>query len=300
MNLFHRALWTYRDLMGPDGLPIGPTFGFMSMIIGLMERYNTGDIVVAWEGKNNWRKTKSDYKANRAKREFSEDEKLMYNYNMSAVLEILAMLPIAQIKNDHLEADDTIFYGVWHAKGGVNDITIVSNDKDYMQLIDDTRHVKMARPDKGGYIDTDESICFEKFGVRPKYMGVYLALVGDVGDNVKGITGVGPVRAKKIIEYINNCGSISQGIRESLILSSLIKEFLQSYRMVAMSKKLITKVNKYKNSFVLTFGKRKVLKLQNKLDSYNIRKFSAIDFARRLETRQEGDWFKSLLSAIYL
>jgi DNA polymerase-1 len=82
------------------------------------------------------------------------------------------------------------------------DVTIVSSDKDLMQLVGTVhagrRAYRHARHDEELRIDIPEVV--EKFGVAPELVGDVLALMGDSVDNVPGIRGIGPKTATKLIQ----------------------------------------------------------------------------------------------------
>lgn len=76
-------------------------------------------------------------------------------------------------------------------------VTIASNDKDLLQLVDDTRRIDVLSPASGKTLKTADVI--EKFGVDPSMIPDFLAMTGDKSDNVTGIDGVGPVKAAKLL-----------------------------------------------------------------------------------------------------
>jgi DNA polymerase-1 len=103
-------------------------------------------------------------------------------------------------RGDGLEADDLIASYARAAAHRGWDVTIVSSDKDLMQLIGPcgTGHIDMLDTMKNVRIDIPEVI--EKFGVAPELVGDVLALMGDAVDNVPGIRGIGPKTATKLIQ----------------------------------------------------------------------------------------------------
>lgn len=76
-------------------------------------------------------------------------------------------------------------------------VTIASNDKDLLQLVDDTRRIDVLSPASGKTLKTADVI--EKFGVDPSMIPDFLAMTGDKSDNVTGLDGVGPVKAAKLL-----------------------------------------------------------------------------------------------------
>ena len=105
------------------------------------------------------------------------------------------------IEKAGLEADDIIACYVMAAKNAGWKVTIVSSDKDLMQLVEDG-HVDMLDTMNDRRID--EAAVNEKFGVGPEKVGEVLALMGDSVDNVPGVPGVGPKTAACVLLF--SCG----------------------------------------------------------------------------------------------
>ena len=102
------------------------------------------------------------------------------------------------IENEGLEADDIIACYVKAAKQAGWRVTIVSSDKDLMQLVEDGQ-VDMLDTMNDRRIDA-RGRCIEKFGVAPEKVGDVLALMGDSVDNVPGVPGIGPKTATQLIQ----------------------------------------------------------------------------------------------------
>jgi len=102
------------------------------------------------------------------------------------------------IEEDGLEADDIIACYVTAAKNAGWRVTIVSSDKDLMQLIDEDAGIDMLDTMNDRRIGRAEVL--EKFGVPPEKVGDVLALMGDSVDNVPGVPGIGPKTASQLIQ----------------------------------------------------------------------------------------------------
>jgi DNA polymerase-1 len=102
------------------------------------------------------------------------------------------------IEEDGLEADDIIACYVTAAKSAGWRVTIVSSDKDLMQLIDEDAGIDMLDTMNDRRIGRAEVL--EKFGVPPEKVGDVLALMGDSVDNVPGVPGIGPKTASQLIQ----------------------------------------------------------------------------------------------------
>ncbi|MDD3800304.1 MAG: DNA polymerase I, partial [Novosphingobium sp.] len=132
------------------------------------------------------------------------------------------------IEEEGLEADDLIASYAREAARQGWDVTIVSSDKDLMQLVGDSAgggHIDMLDTMKNQRIDVPEVV--EKFGVPPEKVGDVLALMGDSVDNVPGIRGIGPKTATKLIQEYGDLESAlaaADGMKPSKMRERLIDE----------------------------------------------------------------------------
>src|SRR3546814_3084343 len=110
-----------------------------------------------------------------------------------------------------LEADDIISCDVMSAKAAGWKTTIVSSDKDLMQLVEDGS-VDMLDTMNDRRIGRDYVI--EKFGVPPEQLGEVLALMGDSVDNVPGVPGVGPKTASQLIQQYGSVENVIPNVEE--------------------------------------------------------------------------------------
>ena len=143
-----------------------------------------------------------EYKANRAP---MPDE---MRSQLNTVREIIEAFGYPILENEGSEADDLIAaLAVQFAEYKVN---IISADKDIAQVIDD--RVEMLVPgNKNGLQKRGVQEVIEKFEVKPEQIVDYLAMIGDVSDNIIGLAGVGPKTAAKLI---NQFGSIEAMLKD--------------------------------------------------------------------------------------
>jgi DNA polymerase I len=221
-----------------DGLPTGAVSGFCSMLFKLLEDAKSDQnlnkpshfAVIFDSARKTFRnEIYSDYKANRS--EAPDDLAPQFEYIRKSVLAF--NLPSVELKN--YEADDLIATYVDQILKKGAKVTIVSSDKDLMQLY--RKNVRIFDPMKNRFI-TEEDI-FSKFGVDPSKVIDVQALAGDSSDNVPGVPGIG---VKTAAELINKYGTL-----EKLLMSA--KEIKQNKRRETLienkdkamvSKKLVT------------------------------------------------------------
>ena len=221
-----------------DGLPTGAVSGFCSMLFKLLEDSKSDQnlnkpshfAVIFDSARKTFRnEIYSDYKANRS--EAPDDLAPQFEYIRKSVLAF--NLPSVELKN--YEADDLIAtYAEQILKKGAK-VTIVSSDKDLMQLY--RKNVRIFDPMKNKFI-TEEDI-LSKFGVDSSKVIDVQALAGDSSDNVPGVPGIG---VKTAAELINKYGTL-----EKLLMSAHeIKQnkrretLIENKDKAIVSKKLVT------------------------------------------------------------
>ncbi|MGQ0660282.1 DNA polymerase I, partial [Sphingosinicella sp.] len=139
------------------------------------------------------------------------------------------------IEEEGLEADDIIACYVKVAVEAGWQVTIVSSDKDLMQLIEDGR-VDMLDTMKDRRIGREQVI--EKFGVGPEKVGEVLALMGDSVDNVPGVPGVGPKTASQLIQQYGDVESVLAHVEE-ITKPKLKANLIEHAEMARLSRRLV-------------------------------------------------------------
>jgi DNA polymerase-1 len=202
------------------GIPVGCIYGFTAMLIKLINDFKPLRAVVVFDhgGRNFRHDIYPEYKQHRPP--IPEDLKSQ----LPLLRESAAALNFKIMEEAGLEADDIIASLATHANFNGDRAIIVSSDKDLMQLINDK--IWMFDPVKQEYIKKEEVI--KKFGIGPSHIVDFLAIVGDVADNVPGIKGLGPKTAS---ELLNQYGSL-QGIYDNieLITQKKRKELLETQK----------------------------------------------------------------------
>jgi len=196
-----RAYHRLPPLTNPAGTPVGAVYGYTTMLWRLAEDLHAADgpthlAVILDKGAITFRNAMYEhYKANRP----PPPEDLVPQFPL--IRDATRAFSLACIEQEGLEADDLIASYTRAATAMGWDVTIVSSDKDLMQLVGegaDGSRVDMLDTMKNQRIFIPEVI--EKFGVEPERVGDVLALMGDAVDNVPGIRGIGPKTATKLIQ----------------------------------------------------------------------------------------------------
>jgi len=217
-----------------DGLPIGAVSGFCNMLQRYVENNSGADAathvaVIFDKGSHTFRNDMYDlYKANREA--MPEDLRPQIPLTRAAT----EAFNIACKELEGFEADDIIATLACQAREAGGRVTIVSSDKDLMQLVGDG--VEMLDPMKNRRIDREGVI--EKFGVGPEHVVDVQALAGDSVDNVPGAPGIG---IKTAALLINEFGSLEALLdRAEEIKQPKRREVLQQHRaQIELSKRLV-------------------------------------------------------------
>ena len=221
-----------------DGLPTGAVSGFCSMLFKLLEDSKSNQnlqrpshfAVIFDSARKNFRnEIYSDYKANRA--EAPDDLAPQFEYIRKSVLAF--NLPSVEMLN--YEADDLIATYVDQILKKGSKVTIVSSDKDLMQLF--KKNVRIYDPMKNRFISKED--VEKKFGVDSSKVIDVQALAGDSSDNVPGVPGIG---VKTAAELINKYGTLERLLNSAHeIKQNKRRETLQENKDKALlSKKLVT------------------------------------------------------------
>lgn len=211
-----RAYHAIPPLNRPDGTPVNAVMGFTNMLVKLISDMHVPNIAVIFDAaRKNFRyDIYPEYKANRG--ETPED--LIPQFPL--IREATSAFSIPAIEVEGFEADDIIATYCRLASEQGRPVTIVSSDKDLMQLI--RPGVRMFDPMKSKYV-SDEDIQ-DKFGVTPDKIADVQALAGDSTDNVPGVPSIGLKTAAQLInEYgdletlLARAGEIKQPKRREVL-----------------------------------------------------------------------------------
>ena len=253
-----------------DGLPVGAVSGFCSMLFKLLEDSKSNDnlekpthfAVIFDSARKNFRnEIYSDYKGNRS--DAPDDLIPQFEYIRQSVKAF--NLPSIELIN--YEADDLIATYVEKILDLGAKVTIVSSDKDLMQLY--KKGVRIYDPMKNKFINQDD--VHNKFGVTPEKVIDVQSLAGDSTDNVPGVPGIG---VKTAAELINQYGTLENLLKNaSKIKQNKRRETLINNKDDAIiSKKLVTL--------------KKDVPVKNKIEEFvlkNIDKDKLYTFLREME-----------------
>ncbi|WP_210528943.1 DNA polymerase I [Rubellimicrobium arenae] len=204
-----------------DGLPIGAVAGFCNMLFRYIEG-NTGPdaathvaVIFDFSSKSFRNELYSDYKSHRP----PPPEELVPQFPLTR--EATRAFGVSCHEIEGFEADDIIATLTCKARDAGGRVTIVSSDKDLMQLVGGG--VEMLDPMKNKRIDREG--VFEKFGVYPERVIDVQALMGDAVDNVPGAPGIGAKTAAQLIQEYGDLDTLlasAEGIKQAKRRQTLI------------------------------------------------------------------------------
>ena len=175
----------------------------------------------------------SEYKANRA----SMPSDL--HIQMERIRELLQVMRIPTYEVEGFEADDVLAALAAQATEEGLDVLIVTGDTDTFQLIGPRVRVMMPRRSFGDTIVYDVTRIRERYGLEPRQLIDYKALIGDTSDNVPGVRGVGDKTATKLMQEYGSLEAIYENLEK--ISSARFRKALEENRDIAfLSKQLVT------------------------------------------------------------
>ena len=214
-----RAYHALPPLTNPNGVVVNAVLGFTNMMVKLLKDMEAPYIAVIFDAaRHNFRNDiYPEYKANR---DAAPDDLIP---QFALIRDCVRAFGMEPIEMEGFEADDLIATYARIAADQGRKVTIVSSDKDLMQLIND--NVSMYDPMKGKFLTEPDVI--EKFGVKPNRVVDVQALAGDATDNVPGVPGIGVKTAAQLIsEYgdleslLNRADEIKQPKRREALIDN--------------------------------------------------------------------------------
>jgi len=184
--------------MNPTGTHVGGLVGFLRSLGYVTRIFDPTRVVIIWDGKGgsgNRQNIDPNYKAQRATARIThwglydtrEEEQEALIGQLFRTRDYLDCLPVHQIVIEKLEADDIMAYLAKRASNAGKKVTIVSSDKDFLQLIDN--NIEVYAPVKKKTFTKDNIL--EEIKVLPTNFNIVKSLLGDNSDNLPGVKGLG-------------------------------------------------------------------------------------------------------------
>lgn len=212
-GIVYRCFHGIPPISTSTGVQKNALVGFYRRLDSLIKQYPHATFLACFDTyrhTNLRRQNDPEYKANRQKAPDGLHEQFELVRNLCDALHI------QKLYKEGYEADDLIACVCANTN---DDCIVITYDKDMLQLLK-YPHVKIYNPQQKRILD-DEYVR-DKYAIQAKHFDMFLALVGDVSDNIKGVRNIGPKRASKLI---NNTGGDVDSICSCLKID---KEYLLS------------------------------------------------------------------------
>ena len=283
-NNYFRA-YIVDPSVSTNGQPIGGITGFLKILQKLIRETNPNRIVICWDGKGgsskrklmnkNYKDGRKPIRLNRNIKNLSENEDLQNKiWQMTRLVEYINQMPVIQLLLDGVEADDIISAVATHHSVQDYNKVIVSSDKDFIQLCNDS--TILYRPVQQQILNKKKVI--EEYGIHPNNFCLARALSGDKSDNIDGVDGIGlPTVAKRfpflseekvytiqdIVEYSTNKDSNLKAYQNVILQENRIKE---NYKIMQLDMPNISVQDSQRIEYTLensecTFNKMDIVKM---------------------------------------
>ncbi|HSV28292.1 MAG TPA: DNA polymerase I [Candidatus Omnitrophota bacterium] len=225
-----RAFHALPPMTRGDGTPVNAVYGFTNMVVKLLNETDADAIAVIFDASRQTFRSEiyPEYKAHRP----PPPEELVPQFPL--IRDATRAFNLPCVEQAGFEADDLIATYARQAVARGARVTIVSSDKDLMQLVGDG--IEMLDPLKNKAIR--EAEVFEKFGVAPAKVVDVQALCGDATDNVPGVPGIGVKTAAQLIEEYGDLETLlekAEGIKQPKRRETL----LANAELARISKQLV-------------------------------------------------------------
>ena len=232
--IMYRAFHALPPLTTKSGEPINAVYGLISMLINIVENLKPTHIIFCFDEKEKTFRNEllPTYQSHRPE----TPSELIPQFQKAR--DFLESVNIPVYSKSGYEADDVI--GTLATLLKIDEIVIVTGDRDILQIVDDSKNIKLFMPIGGlsnGKIFAEKETV-ERMGVKPSQIPDYKALVGDPSDNYFGIAGIGPKTASSLLAKYKTLGGIYEHINE--ILEKLQTKLLEGKESAYLSYKLAT------------------------------------------------------------
>jgi len=211
----YRAFYGMVDLSTSSGQPTNAIYGFIKILDKMLKKDRPEYLAACFDvSRDTFRQKKfAEYKIQRPPMPDGLSSQIPW------IKKIISAYGIAILEKEGFEADDIIASLAKRAKVAGFSTTIVSSDKDMLQLVDKSTQVFSPYKDEGTLYDEKKVI--ERYGIKPSAIPDIIALMGDNVDNIPGVKGIGE---KTAVSLIKEFGSVENLMKN---LDTLKKEKLK-------------------------------------------------------------------------
>ncbi len=237
-SIINRAYYGVRPLSTKDGIPTNGIFGFMNILLKHIEEVKPEFLLVAFDLKAPTFRHK-EYELYKAQRKGMPDDLAA---QIPHLKELLGAMNIKMLSVEGYEADDIIgtVASLCEEKG--IRCTIVTGDKDDLQLATEKTHILLTTTRMGQTTveDIDEKAFIEKYHITPKEFIDVKALMGDTSDNIPGVSGIGEKSAFALIENFHSLEGVYENIDSDIIKKAQRQKLIDGRDDAFLSRRLAT------------------------------------------------------------
>lgn len=236
-SIMNRAFYGIPDMTTNDGRHTNAIYGFLNIILKVIEEEQATHICVAFDLKKKTFRHEM-YEAYKGTRKGMPEE---LHEQMPRIKEILQAMHIRIVEQEGFEADDLI--GTLSKKGEREGfaITILSGDRDLLQLATDTVLVRIPKT-KHGKTEVEDYYAknvVETYGVTPLIFIDMKGLMGDTSDNIPGVPGIGEKTAAKLLAEYGDLDGVYAAV-DSMKASRMKQNLIENKDLAYLSKTLAT------------------------------------------------------------
>lgn len=236
-SIMNRAFYGIPDMTTNDGRHTNAIYGFLNIILKVIEEEQATHICVAFDLKKKTFRHEM-YEAYKGTRKGMPEE---LHEQMPRIKEILQAMHIRIVEQEGFEADDLI--GTLSKKGECEGfaVTILSGDRDLLQLATDTVLVRIPKT-KHGKTEVEDYYAknvVETYGVTPLIFIDMKGLMGDTSDNIPGVPGIGEKTAAKLLAEYGDLDGVYAAV-DSMKASKMKQNLIENKDLAYLSKTLAT------------------------------------------------------------
>ena len=238
-SILNRAFYGVPDLSNAEGLHTNAIYGFLNIMLKILEEENPGYLAVAFDvhAPTFRHELYAEYKGTRK----PMPEEL--RQQVPVMKEVLAAMGICTVEQAGLEADDILGTLAKRGERGGMEVALVSGDRDLLQIAGE--HIKIRIPKtKGGRTEIEDYYAKDVLAawqVTPEQFVDLKALMGDSSDNIPGVPKVGPKTAQELMTRFGSLDNIYAHLDE--VTKKSIKESLSANRDLAELSRTLARIN---------------------------------------------------------
>lgn len=236
-SYLYRAFYSIKPLTTPSGEQVNAVFGFCRMLKKLIDSFKPNHLALVWDSKGETIRHQ-EYPAYKATRQAPPDTLFTQK---ERIMEICDAIGIKQVAKTGIEADDLLYALSQDFTEHGFYVVVITADKDMGQLLTNDK-VRIYDPLKD--VLYDKELYTQRLGMPVDRILLYYALVGDISDNIPGVTGVGEKSALELVSKFKTMDEVYKNL--DTITSTRIHAALQKHKADAFLSEKLFKLRYYK------------------------------------------------------